>query len=426
MSGLGQIALPFDGDVPVPQGRSNTTAFGDNMVLPVHRWFRYSAGFSAEWAQKVIRDVGASRVVDPFAGSGTTLLAAESENAESIGVDAHPFVAKVARAKLAWRANPDEVLDLAARVTASARKLDEVQTPTSALVEKCFDPDSLDRLTRLRDALIAESAPDDVRSVVWLALVSILRVCSPVGTAQWQYVLPNKTKSRVAEPYSAFTARARIFAGDMRSRQRDASGPAASFRQEDARDLASLPANWADLVVTSPPYANNYDYADVARLEMSFLGEVKSWGDLKPIRDLLMKSCSQQMVRYDPNEAFESDLLKVIRPDLLDVYAALSEIRMSKGGKKAYHYMILAYFLDAAKVMNSLRRVCRPGSKMCWVVGDSAPYGIYVPVEEWLGMLALDAGFKEYSFESVRGRNEKWKNRKHRVPLKEGRLWIEG
>jgi hypothetical protein len=113
MPGVGQIALPFDGDPSLPEVRSNSTAFVDNMVLPVHRWFRYSAGFSAEWAQKVIRDVGASRVVDPFAGSGTSLLAAESENAESIGVDAHPFVAKVACAKLAWRSDPDEVLDLA-------------------------------------------------------------------------------------------------------------------------------------------------------------------------------------------------------------------------------------------------------------------------------------------------------------------------
>jgi len=426
MSEPDQIALPYDGVAPVLRARSNTTAFGDNMSLPVHRWFRYSAGFSAEWAQKTIRDVGASRVVDPFAGSGTSLLAAESENTESIGVDVHPFVANVARAKLAWRIDPSEIRDLAERVLSSARALGKVEPSTSPLVEKCFAPDALEKLTRLRDALQGENASDGARSVVWLALVSILRVCSPVGTAQWQYVLPNKTKARVAEPYSAFAERVSMFVSDMRSRQLSASGPAASFRQEDARDLASLPDGWADFVLTSPPYANNYDYADVARLEMSFLGEITGWGDLKPLRDMLMKSCSQQMVRYDPNEALESDLLDVIKQDLINVYEQLSQIRVTKGGRKAYHYMILGYFLDSARVMRSLRRVCRPGSKMCWVVGDSAPYGVYIPVEEWLGQLALSAGFSDYSFEQVRGRNEKWKNRKHRVPLKEGRLWIEG
>jgi hypothetical protein len=63
---------------------------------------------------------------------------------------------------------------------------------------------------------------------------------------------------------------------------------------------------------------------------------------------------------------------------------------------------------------------------VCFVVGDSAPYGVYVPVERWLGELALAAGFHSYSFEKTRDRNVKWKNRKHRVPLKEGRLWVEG
>ena len=64
---------------------------------------------------------------------------------------------------------------------------------------------------------------------------------------------------------------------------------------------------------------------------------------------------------------------------------------------------------------------------MCFVVGDSAPYGIYVPVDKWLGELALSAGFNKYNFEKLRDRNTKWKNRKHRVPTAhEGRLWING
>ena len=52
-------------------------------------------------------------------------------------------------------------------------------------------------------------------------------------------------------------------------------------------------------------------------------------------------------------------------------------------------------------------------------------YGVYVPVDDWLGKLAISAGLKNYHFEKLRDRNTKWKNRKQRVPLKEGRLWIE-
>jgi hypothetical protein len=88
--------------------------------------------------------------------------------------------------------------------------------------------------------------------------------------------------------------------------------------------------------------------------------------------------------------------------------------------------MIAAYCRDIAFVLRELRSVCRSGAKMCWVIGDSAPYGVYCPVESWIGELALAEGFSSYHFEKLRDRNTKWKNRKHRVPLKEGLLWIEG
>ena len=112
----------------------------------------------------------------------------------------------------------------------------------------------------------------------------------------------------------------------------------------------------------------------------------------------------------------------VIAPELKE----LEQEREKHGGKKPYHTMIAAYFLDMAKVWTALRRVVKDGGLVCFVVGDSAPYGIYVPVDRWLGELALSAGFKSFRFEKLRDRNVKWKNRKHRVPLHEGRLWIEG
>ncbi len=86
--------------------------------------------------------------------------------------------------------------------------------------------------------------------------------------------------------------------------------------------------------------------------------------------------------------------------------------------------MIAAYFGDLSKVWTELSRVTQVGAKVCFVIGDSAPYGIHVPVETWLGKLAISSGFKSYFFEKIRDRNIKWKNRKHRVPLHEGRLWI--
>jgi len=88
--------------------------------------------------------------------------------------------------------------------------------------------------------------------------------------------------------------------------------------------------------------------------------------------------------------------------------------------------MIAAYCQDIALVLQQLRKACKDGAQMCWVIGDSAPYGVYCPIEKWVGDLSIAAGFSSYSFEKLRDRNIKWKNRKHRVPLKEGILWIKG
>lgn len=59
-------------------------------------------------------------------------------------------------------------------------------------------------------------------------------------------------------------------------------------------------------------------------------------------------------------------------------------------------------------------------------MGDWDPYGVYAPAVDWLGELALSAGFEAYEFEKIRDGNTKWANREHRVPLCEGGLWVEG
>src|SRR2546427_9105934 len=86
------------------------STFVPNLRLPVHRWLRFSAGFSAAWAESVIRETarhGPVRVLDPFAGSGTTLIAAENAGAESYGIEAHPLLCRIARVKLARRSDPE-------------------------------------------------------------------------------------------------------------------------------------------------------------------------------------------------------------------------------------------------------------------------------------------------------------------------------
>ena len=80
---------------------------------------------------------------------------------------------------------------------------------------------------------------------------------------------------------------------DMQQMSMNSCESKATIIPGDARTLIEIPADIIDLVVTSPPYANNYDYADATRLEMTFWGEVRSWGDLHgAVRQFLMRSSS--------------------------------------------------------------------------------------------------------------------------------------
>jgi hypothetical protein len=421
----------FEEDTDVSDASSTT--FTKNMGLPVHRWFRYSAGFSAEWVQQVIRDHKRRktfRIFDPFSGSATTLLAAETMGIESVGIDSHPFVSRVAKAKLLWRSSPDEYIDFCAALKKLAlsykKKPSEDDYPP--LIYKCYDPDTLQKLDAFRRAYEQLRNDSDESQLAWLTLVSILRKTSFAGTAQWQYVLPKKQKRSAQDVVVAFDNCVSMFHEDMVIGN-CLSGPRAEFLQSDARTCEGIENKSVDLVITSPPYPNNYDYADAVRLEMSFMKDISGWGDLQTsIRQYLVRSCTQHVPERAVNlaEVLATHELEPIRDELTEVCGQLAEIRKTKGGKKTYHLMIACYFRDLALVWKSMRRVCNKGSRACFVIGDSAPYGVYVPVIPWLGKLALSAGFKSFEFEKTRDRNIKWKNRKHRVPLQEGRLWVEG
>jgi DNA modification methylase len=401
------------------------------MTQPVHRWFRYSAGFEAEWVSSVIRGCGGPPqvcVLDPFAGSGTTLLAAERAGAKSFGVEAHPFVTRVAAAKLSWRTDPVAYRDLASRVATVARKQAPDIDHYPPLIRKCYSDDVLRQLDSIRRAYLELKNDSPASEIVWLTLVSILRRLSRVGTAPWQYVLPNKKRVVRVTVDQAWAEVAAKISSDMQAGP-SCDGPLPELLQGDARTCEGVPDEWANLVVTSPPYPNNYDYADATRLEMSFMGDIGGWGDLhSAVRRHLVRSCTQHVPEkaVDLAAVLESPDLGAVRERLAPICEELARVRQSKGGKKTYHLMIATYFLDLSQVWKALRRTCCPGSRVCFVIGDSAPYGVYVPVIPLLGDLAVAAGFHGYSFEKKRDRNVKWKNRKHRVPLQEGHLWVEG
>lgn len=410
---------------------SRSSTFQDNMKLPIHKWYRYTAGFSASWVGKLIEEEkknGRNNIIDPFVGSGTVLVESAFHSVNAYGIESHPYVNKIAKAKLQWmKSNTIDLIKECKLLLDRAIKKNVTRKEYPPLISKCYPIETLRKLEALKLACL-EIENKEVQDFTWFIITSILRSTSPVGTAQWQYIQPNKTKSKVLDPFYAYLLKIKEIEEDINmTKSRITDGSTQEVILEDSRNIQLIPKDWGDLVITSPPYANNYDYADAMRLEMCFWDDIEGWKDLQnKVRVNLIRACTQHVgnQKNEIKRILDSDILSCISTELHEKYKELELEREHHGGKKNYHLMIAAYFYDMAQVFHSLNRVTNEKCKMCFVIGDSAPYGIYIPVDKWLGELAMSAGFKEYHFEKLRDRNIKWKNRKHRVPLKEGRLWI--
>ena len=425
---MGQLQL-FN-TIEIVQKKDSSTTFSDNMKLPIHRWFKYSAGFSAGWVKEVIKKYGNdnSFILDPFTGSGTTNVVANELNIPSIGYEQHYFVRRLANIKLNYDINIPLFLSIVKKAIEQPIKIiNECEEPE--LLRKCYTPEALSELVTFRDYYFVNSDKSPEWNLFWLVLTSILRITSHAGTAQWQYVLPNKTKKNVKTPTNALIDKANEVVQDINYSKENGYKELGKIIEHDARVVNSEIDNKVDLVITSPPYPNNYDYADSTRLEMLFWKEITGWSDLySKIRKNLVRSCSQHSAadKIPLNEILSKSELLPIYPEIKIVCEKLEQERLLHGGKKTYHTMIASYYYDMARVFLSLRRAMKYNSTMCFVIGDSAPYGVYAPADIWLSKLAIEAGFSSCYFEKTRDRNIKWKNRKHDVPLKEGRLWIKG
>ena len=413
---------------------SNPSTFGDNTKLPVHNWFRYLAGFSAVWAYNTMRQYKEIKraeettvFLDPFAGVGTSVLCGEAAGMDSFGIEAHPFVAKIASTKLLWDTDIELFYSFTRKVVEQSYDLHHSTYDGPEFIEKCYTKDSLTKLENLRLALESLNNDTPQYKLAWLALVSILRETSFVGTSNIELIQPNKKKKKPKEPYEAFQYKVNTMISDMKLMKLFEKKPKGHIIHGDSRTYSGIKDKTVDLIITSPPYVNNFDYGDATRFEMTFMREVEGWKGLAPmVRKDMIISCAQQVTKENFN--VESALKSLSKMEFYDeisnTYENLQKVRTTHGGKKNYHLMVLGYFSDMIRVWKNLRRVTKDNSLVKFVIGDSAPYGVYLPVEEWLGKMAIESGFSTYDFVKLRDRNVKWKNRKHRVPLKEGILTV--
>jgi hypothetical protein len=407
--------------IGAPNGASRTRAFD--------RWFRYPAGFSPAALDAAFTAICAKEgdlLVDPFAGVATAGTAARDRGLRFRGIEAHPLIAELANLKLkrpALLGDPEGLVsaaeDLTAEVGATPRAHEH------ELVRRCFDTHTLGQLASLRD-LILDSESRWARHVKW-ALLGTLREAATVKVG-WPHQRPSRPRVRrlVSDPLQRFVDRAGWMADDLATAAIgiDHRVIIGDSRRREAWTRA-LCGEQPVGCLSSPPYLNNFDYADATRLELYFWGEITTWGEMcAEVRDGMLVATTQQSsvnaaeAAWRRLETYEATK-RALEP-LAEELTSLRLERVSKRGKE-YDRVLPDYFAGVASVLKQLHHHLAKAAKVAWVVGDSAPYGVYIDTPMLLAQLAEEVGFEFVDDVVIRSRGERWRTNgsKHQVPLTE-------
>ena len=372
-----------------------------------HCYHRYPAKFIPQVAARLIREHSGPGdvVLDPFMGSGTTLVEAMMAGRRARGCDLNPaaLVASLAKTtpipperlhaalrefqgRLAW-------LDEERRGPTLFPPPEPVLPPNQERLDWWFPREQQRRLGTILAIIEAEADPA-IRGFLRCGFSHTLKTAS-----YWlmKSSKPTRDKKKVAEgvpdPIRPLLRhlwkmqRANlVFWHALPEKSRLKPHWAADVRQADARALPWKPRS-AHLVVTSPPYVTSYEYAGLHELTALWLGGLLVGGvstrrdgsrdeDIPPTPTALTKesfigsaaartrAVGGMSSSREPPEA-KSELGRQI----------VAELRLRSQSKAEE---VRQYFLDMQHAFREMRRVLKPGGRVCNVIGNTALAGVAV------------------------------------------------
>lgn len=248
-------------------------------------------------------------MLDPFVGSGTTLVEAQRLNRKSIGIDLNPIACAVAKAKTlqlpakriiraieTLRGEAEDVLT--GQIRSGGNPLHDEDIPETVQAEKWYSPRVRRDLRRLWQLVLSCTGASRVLAEAAFSAI-LLPVCRE--TRHWGYVCDNSTPKGdhagdVMEEFIRILERFRR-AYDERDAERLARDDELEDLQSaevicgnSAEALRDLEDGSVDLVVTSPPYFGVSDYVKAQRLSMEWFGI--------PIEPLRLKEIGARSKRH--------------------------------------------------------------------------------------------------------------------------------
>jgi DNA modification methylase len=383
---------------------SGPITFRTNERHPVHRWWPYVQGYSAEFVKGVLGAAelpSAATVLDPFAGSGTTLVEARRAGFRAWGTELLAPAVLAARVKTHFELDGRALERSGQRLVDRARRRRRGLLPFLRETRRQFSPQALHDLVGLRDSLPPEGAPE--ANALRVAFGRILIPSSRLHRSPCLGYRRGGPESEVSPSTRFLGALAEMREDlDRLAGEKGSWGPPAKVERNDAR-LGAWPRGSVDLAVTSPPYVNGMDYVMNYKVDLAWMGYARSYSDLAVLR--AAEVACDNLPRSETRAYL--DFTRSPDPWLTEL---LSRIRDNVARKGSYrrndmHAVVHRYFADLMPVLAGVYRALRPGGRFVLVVGDSLLAGTYVPGDLLLARMGQRLGYQLRSVEVARTRH---------------------
>src|SRR6267142_967066 len=327
------------------------------------------------------------RVLDPMAGSGTTLVIARTLGHESIGFDTDPLAVLLAQV---WCGDTNESSTL--RMAERAHDVAKQRAPrlslrdaypagadeeTRAFVRYWFDETNRRQLAALAQA-ISDVPTKPLRDVLWCAFSRMI-ITKQAGASlalDVAHSRPHKVLGKsVIRPLDHFLRAVRVVLAATPFNAVEKVGSRAIVKMADARSLP-LEASTIDVVVSSPPYLNAIDYLRGHKFSLVWMGHAV--GALRRVR------AANIGTEVSAGADIEDTMINRAMGRMGDLD------RLSLRQKK----LLGRYVADMDKMMGELRRVLVRGGRAVLVVGDCTMRGVYVRNSGALTCLGERHGFE--------------------------------
>ena len=381
-----------------------------NRMLPIYSWYHFNHSFSRDLVWYLIDkfNLGSqSNILDPFCGSGTTLLAAKEKGISAIGIDILPLSVFISNAKL-------QNYDIK-KIRHKAKELNElldnntnhpVSIPEITILRKVFDEKMLFSIFAIKNWI--QGIKDE--NLRYFFLTSLLSIVEQIAYAKkdggFLRMVPSK---KIPEFKEVLFSKFNEMLTDIEYSTNLQNNVRSEAVLGDARQTCFLGESF-NAVITSPPYLNRHDYTRVYILELA-IGFLKSDDEIKELRYKTLRS------HVEAKNFFTCDGYK----ESIELKEIIKKLEKKSLPNKQVISMIRGYFEDMYLVLKEVVKVIKRGGFTAFVIGDVRYGGILIPVSDILIEIGNSLGLshQETIVARFRGNSPQQMGKFGRMPSRE-------